>query len=112
MLQDGLVDEVKSLTAGKDIHKPGFLTEYNALNSVGYVEVIQYLRDEIDYDEMVRLFQRNTRRFAKRQVSWFGRDERIMWISMDNDRSIDEVSAEVVQIFTEAGIGKAINGCD
>jgi tRNA dimethylallyltransferase len=105
MLEIGLIDEVKSLIEGKDTHQPDFLTEYNALNSVGYVEVIQYLKDDIDYDEMVRLFQRNTRRFAKRQISWFGRDERIAWIPIDDSKNLSELAMEVSKPYSQMGIG-------
>lgn len=104
MLEAGLIDEVKALISDRKPEGDGFLTQFNALNSVGYVEVIQYLRGEVDYDEMVRLFQRNTRRFAKRQISWFGRDERIEWVKMSRDRQIEEAAEEIVGIYSEAGI--------
>ena len=62
---------------------------------------LEYLRGEIDYDEMVRLFQRNTRRFAKRQISWFGRDERIKWIKVDEERLLENIKPEVFNNFNE-----------
>lgn len=67
MLEAGLLDEVRGvLDAGHD-------AETNALQTIGYREPIRHLRGEIDYDEMVRLLERNTRRYAKRQRTWFRR---------------------------------------
>lgn len=104
MLDQGLIEEVKALTEGKEIEQSDFLADFNALNSVGYVEVIDYLRGNYDYDEMVRLFQRNTRRFAKRQISWFGRDERIQWVELNRETSTDDVADRVFDVLYEAGI--------
>lgn len=50
--------------------------ECNALNTVGYKEWFPYFDGEYDYEEVVRLIQRNTRRYAKRQLTWWGRDKR------------------------------------
>jgi tRNA dimethylallyltransferase len=104
MLEDGLIEEVSKLIEGKNLNAPDFFTNYNALNSVGYVEVIQYLNREIDYDEMVRLFQRNTRRFAKRQMSWFGRDKRIIWVDISADDSAREIAEQLMQIYRQSGV--------
>lgn len=103
MLEDGLVDEVRTLLAfgqvGGDV-----LNQFNALNSVGYAEVIQYLQGKCDYAEMVRLFQRNTRRFAKRQISWFGRDSRIHWVKLEKEVPFEEAADSVSEIYSDAGI--------
>jgi tRNA dimethylallyltransferase len=69
MLADGLVDEVRSvLAAGVD-------SGCNALRTIGYREVVAHLKGVIPYDEMIRLIQRNSRRYAKRQITWFKRYE-------------------------------------
>jgi tRNA dimethylallyltransferase len=104
MFDQGLVEEVKALTAGKDLDQADFLTEFNALNSLGYAEVIGYLKGDFDFDEMLRLFQRNTRRFAKRQISWFGRDHRINWVAVERDSDTAEVADRVFDTFQEAGL--------
>lgn len=104
MLEDGLIEEVKTLIAGKKIDRNDFWISFNALNSVGYVEVIEYLQGHIDYAEMVRLFQRKSRRFAKRQIAWFGRDWRIRWIKMDENISIETCVDQVLEWYREAGI--------
>ena len=62
MLAAGLVDEVRALLPYRELP---------ALQTVGYQEVFPFLAGEYDYDEMVRLLKRNTRRYAKRQGTWF-----------------------------------------
>ncbi|WP_262899681.1 tRNA (adenosine(37)-N6)-dimethylallyltransferase MiaA [Rhodocaloribacter litoris] len=67
MIEAGLVDEVRALAA------QGYDERINALNTIGYREVFAHLRGEIPFGEMVRLIKRNTRRYAKRQMTWFRR---------------------------------------
>ncbi len=81
MLEKGLVSEVEKLLSA------GYKDE-KALNAVGYKEVIAYLNNEINYFEMCELIKRNTRRFAKRQLTWFRKDQRIQWIDYDKFSTI------------------------
>ncbi|MCH8961002.1 MAG: tRNA (adenosine(37)-N6)-dimethylallyltransferase MiaA, partial [Bacteroidetes bacterium] len=67
MLECGLLDEVRGLL------ERGVDPAEQALQTIGYQEPIAYLRGAIDYDEMVRLIKRNSRRYAKRQLTWFRR---------------------------------------
>jgi tRNA dimethylallyltransferase len=76
MIQNGLIDEVVTL------QRMGYGPDLNSLDSVGYKEVFAYLNHKIKYEEMIDLIKRNTRRFAKRQMTWFGRDTRIHWIDL------------------------------
>ncbi len=90
MIEAGLIDEVKNiLSMGYD---PGL----NSLNTVGYKEIISYLKNEIDLEEAIRLIKRNTRRYAKRQLTWFGRDNRIKWFSVSNKNRFDEIANEII----------------
>ena len=73
MLNAGLVDEVRSLAAYR--HLP-------ALQTVGYREIFQYLDGDISLDRAVELIQRNTRHYAKRQLSYWGRDKSIRWTDL------------------------------
>lgn len=75
MLEDGLLDEVR---AAMEIE--GVQLDEPPLSTIGYREPIQYLKDKIDYDEMVRLVKRNTRRYAKRQLTWFRRYDEYTWM--------------------------------
>lgn len=74
MLKNGLVDEVRSL-----IEKYDELP--TAIQGLGYKEVVQYLNNEITYDEMVEKIKQESRRYAKRQLTWFRRNKDITWIN-------------------------------
>lgn len=74
MLASGLVEEASGLMAYK---------AHNALQTVGYSEVFDYLDGRYDYTEMVRLLKRNSRRYAKRQLTWFNKDSQIKWYHPD-----------------------------
>ena len=75
MLEEGLLDEVREV-----MEIDGVQLDEPPLSTIGYREPIQYLRGEIDYDEMVRLVKRNTRRYAKRQLTWFRRYDEYTWM--------------------------------
>lgn len=73
MLAAGLLDEVKSVLPYRHHH---------ALQTVGYKEVFDYLDGQYDWHEAVRLLQRNTRHYAKRQLTWLRRDAGYKWITL------------------------------
>lgn len=77
MLESGLIEETKEL-----LHK--YPIDIKALQSIGYRHTIWYLRGIVTYKEMLRLLQRDTRHFAKRQLTWFRRDPRIKWYDTHN----------------------------
>jgi tRNA dimethylallyltransferase len=55
--------------------------DHQALQTVGYREIFDYLDGLYDYEEAVRLLKRNSRRYAKRQLTWFKRDPEIKWVN-------------------------------
>ena len=75
MLERGLLDEVREVMGIEGVH-----LDEAPLSTIGYREPIQYLKSEIEYDEMVRLVKRNTRRYAKRQLTWFRRYDEYIWM--------------------------------
>lgn len=79
MLENGMIEEISALK-NKGFH----YKTYNSLNTVGAKEVFDYLEGLITKEAMTGLIQQNTRRFAKRQMTWFRRDENIVWVN-DND---------------------------
>ena len=87
MLSGGLIEEVRSL------QNRGYDRSLNSLNTVGYKEVFDFLESKTTYERMVELIKRNTRRFAKRQLTWFRADKRIQWIDVDESSSLVEVAA-------------------
>lgn len=82
MLADGLEAEARVLWP---------LRHLNALNTVGYREFFDYFDGKIDYEEAVRLIKRNSRRYARKQLSWFRRDNDIHWFHPDDKAGIYEL---------------------
>lgn len=72
MVKTGLVEEVKTLYKFKDL---------NALNTVGYKELFDYLEHKYTLDEAIEKIKINTRRFAKRQLTWYRKDNSITWFN-------------------------------
>jgi len=97
MLAAGLVDEVKRLLAR------GVPREATAMQALGYKEIAAYLKGETTFEEAVRLLKRNTRRFAKRQFTWFKREEGIRWLDVaayPGPAAIaEEIAAQVKEYF-------------
>ncbi|MFN6943439.1 MAG: tRNA (adenosine(37)-N6)-dimethylallyltransferase MiaA [Cytophagaceae bacterium] len=81
MLEKGLLEEAKALYPFKHL---------NALQTVGYQEIFDFLDGKYDWDEAVRLLKRNSRRYAKRQMTWFNRDLGFKWFSPENPQDIIE----------------------
>lgn len=79
MLSAGLVDEVRSLLPYRQLP---------ALQTVGYQEVFPYLAGEYGYEEMVRLLKRNSRRYAKRQLTWFRNQGNYQWFEAEDEEGI------------------------
>jgi len=94
MIASGLVNEVKKILS------MGYSKEINSLNTVGYKEIIAYLENEITLERAVELIKRNTRRFAKRQLTWFRRDERIKWFDINSVSDIEKIAGKIALKFT------------
>lgn len=77
MLEDGLVKEVEKLLA------MGCKRASTAMQGLGYKEMIDYLQGEIDLERAVYLIKRDTRHFAKRQITWFKREKDVVWVQKD-----------------------------
>lgn len=85
MIDLGLVDEVKNLL------DEGLDKNSQSLKAIGYKEVISYLDSEIDFAEMVDLIKKNSRHYAKRQLTWFRRDKRIKWFDRESDTILSDI---------------------
>ena len=79
MIANGLFEEAEELFSQRHL---------NALQTVGYSEIFRYLEGEYDKDEAIRLLKRNSRRYAKRQFTWFKRNEKIRWFTPDQSNQI------------------------
>jgi tRNA dimethylallyltransferase len=82
MIREGLIEEVKSLLPYRD---------YNALNTVGYSEIFDYLDRITDLETAIALVKQNTRRFAKRQLTWFNKDTAFTWFAPNQIKAIIEL---------------------
>lgn len=83
MLKDGLIEEVKSLIDNEGFSK-------TALQGLGYKEVVEYLEGNVSYEEMVEKIKMETRRYAKRQMTWFKRNQNIIWLEASNKQEMFE----------------------
>lgn len=83
MLEDGLVEEVKSLK------KQGYTKGMVSMQGLGYKEILDYLNENCTLEEAIYILKRDTRHFAKRQLTWFRRERDVIWISK-NDYQYDE----------------------
>jgi len=91
MIETGFVDEVKNIL------RKGYNKNLNSLNTVGYKEIIQYLEGELSLDSAIELIKRNTRHYAKRQLTWFRKDKRIHWFDVKVTAGLDFIAEEIVQ---------------
>ncbi len=79
MIKDGLFDEAKQLYSFKDL---------NPLQTVGYTEIFNFMEAQYDKNEAIRLLKRNSRRYAKRQLTWFKRDQEVQWFNPESKEDI------------------------
>ncbi|MCX7833070.1 MAG: tRNA (adenosine(37)-N6)-dimethylallyltransferase MiaA [Ignavibacteria bacterium] len=99
MIKKGLIAEIENLyNKGYDYKK------YNSLNTVGIKEVFQYLNNELTYNEMIDKIKQNSRRYAKRQMTWFRKDKRINWIFIEKSTKEDSILSNI-----EIQWGKFVN---
>jgi len=81
MIEKGLFNEAEHFFPNRNL---------NALQTVGYREIFDYLEGKYDREEAIRLLKRNTRRYAKRQLTWFKKDPEVMWFQADQ---VDQIIA-------------------
>ena len=75
MVQMGLIDEAREFYPHKEL---------NSLNTVGYKEIFAHFNGEYDINKAIELIKRNTRRYAKKQLTWFKKDQETLWFKPDN----------------------------
>lgn len=87
MIAEGLFEEAEQLYPFKNL---------NALQTVGYSEIFGFLDNEYDREEAIRLLKRNSRRYAKRQMTWFKKDSEFVWFSAeDKAKVIDYLESKI-----------------
>ncbi len=95
MVREGLLDEVKR------IHDE--YGDIKALQAIGYKELVSFLNGECGLEDAITLIKRNTRRFAKRQVTWFKRDERIVWFDVSKYSCIEDTISDIIICIKRKG---------
>ena len=85
MMQQGLLEEVTRL---KDM---GIARDSTAMQGIGYKQIYGFLEGEYDLEEAVRLIKRDTRHFAKRQLTWFRREKEVLWVDTDRFANREEM---------------------
>lgn len=99
MLECGLLDEVKKLKA------MGYHKDMVSMQGLGYKELLAYLDGEITYDEAVYILKRDTRHFAKRQLTWFRREDDVIWLNKDAySYQEDQILEKMITILKEKKI--------
>ena len=83
MISEGLVEEVK------DLLDKGYTKNLVSMQAIGYKEIIDYIEGNSTLEEAVNVLKRNTRRFAKRQYTWFLKDENVKWFEIEDIKQID-----------------------
>lgn len=97
MIDNGLIEEVKNLV------NMGLKAEDISMKGIGYKEIIGYLDGEYDLDRAIYLIKRNTRRYAKRQLTWFKRYKKMKWFNLDENINKEKIISNIIE-FIEGNI--------
>ena len=95
MIQSGLIDEVKYIL------DKGYDKNLVSLQGIGYKEIIMYLENKCSLDEAIEKIKQGSRNYAKRQLTWFRRDNRIRWIDVDCFDDVDDLSDTIQEIVVK-----------
>ncbi|MCX7843143.1 MAG: tRNA (adenosine(37)-N6)-dimethylallyltransferase MiaA [Clostridia bacterium] len=98
MLESGLVEEVKRLV------DMGYDQNSVAMQGLGYKEILAWMKGEISLEEAVYIIKRDTRHYAKRQITWFKRLQNVLWLDMDNFSDICEPVKIIENHIARSGI--------
>jgi len=98
MIERGLIEEVKNLI------KLGYDKNTVAMQGLGYKEILAYLRGEMSLEDAIYILKRDTRRYAKRQITWFKRIENIHWIDVDKCEGMSEILRNINNYIATSGI--------
>jgi len=93
MIKEGLINEVKALM------EAGFSRDLVSMQGLGYKELIAYLNGEYSLEEAIEILKRDTRHFAKRQLTWFKHERDVIWINKDDFSSEEEILAYMTDIL-------------
>ncbi|MBO0523881.1 tRNA (adenosine(37)-N6)-dimethylallyltransferase MiaA [Clostridium botulinum] len=92
MMDKGLIEEVKKLES------MGYTPDMQSMKGIGYKEILFYLKGDISLDEAIYLIKKGSRNYAKRQLTWFRKDKRSIWIDKDKYRSEEEIADKIIKM--------------
>ncbi|KNF08921.1 tRNA dimethylallyltransferase MiaA [Gottschalkia purinilytica] len=95
MIDNGLIEEVEKLL------NMGYSENLTSMKGLGYKEIVKYLKGEYSLDEAIEILKRDTRRYAKRQLTWFRRDGGINWVNIDEFDNRDNLVQYIVNYVKE-----------
>lgn len=98
MMEDGLLEEVKGLI------EEGYTKDLVSMQGLGYKEFFDYFNGEMSLEETVDKVKRDTRRFAKRQLTWFRREKEVVWLNKKEYEQEKNLLDSVLNIIKEKGI--------
>lgn len=90
-IKKGLVDETRRLLS------QGYGRQLTSMKSLGYRQMAGYLENEYDFDEAIRLLKRDTRHFAKRQMTWFRKEPEIRWLDVLPEESFANITTRILE---------------
>lgn len=93
MIENGLIDEVKKLKS------MGCTADMQSMKGIGYKEILHYLDGNISLDEAIYLIKKGSRNYAKRQLTWFRKDDRVIWIDKDEFNDENEIVEYIIGKF-------------
>ncbi len=93
MIEQGLIEEVR------DLVNLGYSKDLISFKGLGYKEIIEYLEGRYDLNEAIRILKRNTRRYAKRQLTWFRRYESINWYNVSDYPTGENLAEHIIEDF-------------
>ncbi|HZJ76368.1 MAG TPA: tRNA (adenosine(37)-N6)-dimethylallyltransferase MiaA [Oscillospiraceae bacterium] len=93
MIEQGLIEEVR------DLVNLGYSKDLISFKGLGYKEIIEYLEGRYDLNEAIRILKRNTRRYAKRQLTWFRRYESINWYNVSDYPTDENLAEHIIEDF-------------
>lgn len=90
MIENGLVDEVKQI-------RERYQKYPTAMQALGYKEVVEYFENKISYEEMIEKIKQESRRYAKRQLTWFRKNKQTVWLNAEdgNEKNIEKILEEI-----------------
>jgi|WetSurMetagenome_2_1015567.scaffolds.fasta_scaffold00162_9 tRNA dimethylallyltransferase len=103
MMEHGLLDEVKNVLSEIRSHHSGPVSEISALQAIGYKELIKHIEGGLSMDEAVELIKKGSRNYAKRQFTWFRKEEGIHWLDVTGIFDAEEIASRLAGLSKTHG---------